>query len=510
MRTAALSLALMISVLACSSVVAQDQRTGTAPLAINLSGVVDYSTEMPFVDLFRRARPWVSQADGKPWGQGPKLELTPDGWIARLAPGQYATTVISGGAHPAGLYTVLHDGKGKVEPWGDAKDINPGGPGLLTFTSTGKDSVFLHLRATDPADPVRNLRVLMPGVTDAQAKANPFYEPFLKRTAQFQAIRFMDWMDTNNSKVRTWDDRPKTTDWSWGVKGVPAEIMIDLANRTGCDPWFCMPHLADDSYVRSFASLVKSKLDAKRTAYVEHSNEVWNGQFEQARYAAEKGKEMKLSNNAYQAQLAYHSKRSVEIFAIWEKELGGTDRLVRVLATHSANPWTSEQVALFEDAYKQADVIAIAPYFGHALGSPKTVDEVKTMTVAQVLDRCREDMENNREATRKTATLAKKLGLGLIAYEAGQHLVGIHGAENDEGLTKLLHAANRAPGMGDLYRDYIRNWSADGGGLMAIFSSVARPSKWGSWGILEFEGQDAADAPKYRAVVESIKAPSQR
>jgi hypothetical protein len=501
MRTAALSLVLMWML----APAAQAQPPAIAPLAINLSGVVDYATEMPFVDLFRRARPWISQADGKPWGQGPKLELTPDGWIARLAPGQYATTVISGGHHPAGTYTVLFDGKGKVEPWGDAKTIQAEENGRLTFDSTGKDSVFVHVRATDPADPVRNIRVLMPGVTDARAKADPFYAPFLRRTAQFRAIRFMDWMDTNNSEVRTWDDRPKPSDWSWGVKGVPAEIMIDLANRTGRDPWFCMPHLADDGYVRSFAKLVKSKLDPKLRVYVEHSNEVWNGQFQQARYAAEKGKEMKLSDNAYQAQLYYHSRRSVEIFAIWEEAFGGTDRLVRVLASHSANPWSSEQVAMFEDAYKHADVIAIAPYFGHGLGSPKTIDEVKKMTVARVLDRCRADMEKNRENTRKAAEMAKRLGLGLIAYEAGQHLVGIQGAENDEALTKLLHAANRDPGMGDLYRDYIRGWSADGGGLMAIFSSVTRPSKWGSWGILEYEGQDPADAPKYRAVVEALR-----
>jgi hypothetical protein len=29
-------------------------------------------------------------------------------------------------------------------------------------------------------------------------------------------------------------------------------------------------------------------------------------------------------------------------------------------------------------------------------------------------------------------------------------------------------------------------------------------SKWGSWGLLEYHGQPAAEAPKYQAVLESL------
>lgn len=52
------------------------------------------------------------------------------------------------------------------------------------------------------------------------------------------------------------------------------EAMLDLANRLDADPWFCIPHLADDDFVRRFAELVKQRLEPERSVYVEYSNEV--------------------------------------------------------------------------------------------------------------------------------------------------------------------------------------------------------------------------------------------
>lgn len=476
-----------------------DRPNERAALGINLAGIADWSTEMPFVDLFRRAREWIPQAEGKPWGQGPPVATTPEGWVARLEPGAYATTVVSGGAHPAGRYACTYEGTGELRVWGDAAGVREEGPGRLTFESAGKEAIFLDVRATDPADPVRAIRVLMPG-SGSTFEAEPFAAPFLERTGKFRVIRFMDWMATNDSEVRTWADRPEPGDFSWGIDGVPVEVMVDLCNRLGADPWFCMPHLADDDYVRRFARLVKERLDAGRKVYVEHSNEVWNGQFAQARHAAAEGKRLKLSDNDYQAQLFHHSRRSVAIFRIWEAEFGGVDRLVRVLGSQSANPWVSEQVMAFEDAYKSADAVAIAPYFGGGLGGPDRVDEVKAMGVDGVLEACRADLLVNARTTREVVGKAKALGLDVIAYEGGQHLVGHGGAENDSELMDVFIAANRDPRMEQLYSDYLRVWKESGGGLMAMFSSVGRPSKWGSWGLLEFDAQPAAEAPKWRAV----------
>ncbi|MCX5639010.1 MAG: hypothetical protein NTX52_15145 [Planctomycetota bacterium] len=175
-----------------------------------------------------------------------------------------------------------------------------------------------------------------------------------------------------------------------------------------------------------------------------------------------------------------------------------------MLAAQSANPWTSLQVMDFEDAYKNADALAIAPYFGHALGSPQTQNEVAKMTVDQVLDACREDIKKNDETIAKHAQQAKERGLVLIAYEGGQHLAGFYGAENNQSMEQLFHAANRHPQMGRLYLDYLTGWKQAGGTMFVIFSSTGNYSKWGSWGLVEYHGQPESSAPKYQAVLEFI------
>ncbi len=179
-----------------------------------------------------------------------------------------------------------------------------------------------------------------------------------------------------------------------------------------------------------------------------------------------------------------------------------------MLAAQSANPWTSEQVMDFEEAYQHADALGIAPYFGNALGDPKKQDQTATMTVDEILDKCAEYIAKGNETIAKQAELAKQRGLRLVAYEGGQHLVGHGGAENNKPLMELFHAANRHPRMKQLYLDYLTGWKQNGGTLMVIFSSMGNYSKWGSWGLLEYHGQPTAEAPKYQAVLEFMERQS--
>jgi hypothetical protein len=291
---------------------------------------------------------------------------------------------------------------------------------------------------------------------------------------------------------------------SQAVRGVAVEYMVRLCNQLGVAPWFCLPHRATDDYVRQFARAVKAELKPSLRVYVEYSNECWNGQFQQARYCQEQGQKLGLSGNAYEAQLRYYSQRSVEIFKIWEEVFGGRDRLVRVLATQSANPWTGRTALAWKGAARQADAIAIAPYFGHRWGSPKTADKVAALTVDELMRALDEDVAESRRHIEAYAAEAKRQGLELLAYEGGQHLVGHGGAENNEQLMRLFHAANRHPRMKELYLANLRDWQAAGGRLHCVFSSMGRYSKWGSWGLLENAAQDAATVPKYQAIREYL------
>ena len=473
-------------------------------LGINLAGPADFNTELPFVDVFRMSRPWISQRTGGEWGKGPPLELDEHGWVKRLEPGCWAETplcTVAPGHYPAGTYTVLYKGTGKLA-FTNAT-VTREQPGRLTIEpDPAKGGFFLQLRETDPADPVRDVRVVMPGF-ERTYETDPFHPAFLARWRGTACLRFMDWMQTNNSPVKAWADRPTAARATFADRGVPVECAVDLSNRLDADPWFCMPHLADDAYVRQFATLVKASLDPSLKVYVEWSNEVWNGQFEQAIYAGRRGVELGLGDAAkpWEAGWRYTAVRSVEIFKIWEDVFGGRERLVRVLPSISANAYVARQIVTFRDAYKHADALAIAPYLSVNVvpdGEALTTPVVRAWTVDQLLDHVeRHALPESVGWVRENKRVADEFGLRLVAYEAGQHMVGVRGGENDEAVTRLLHAANAHARMGRIYDAYLTAWAAEGGDLLCHFSSVSAWSKWGSWGALQHYDDDPRLSPKF-------------
>ena len=482
-------------------------------LGTNLSGPADWNTELPFVDVFRMARPWISQRKGAGWGKGPKLALDEHGWVTRLEKGCRAETPLCTmkGHYPAGEYTVLHEGRGDLDAW-NAEVVSRAPGRMVIRVSPDKGGFFLSLRRTDPSNYVRNIRVIMPGFVKT-CRAEPFHPVFLKRWQGMACLRFMDWMHTNGSKVRTWADRPSPESATFSRKGVALEWMIDLCNRLKADPWFCMPHLADDEYVRKFAEMTKSKLDPKLKVYVEYSNEVWNSMFPQTRYSWETAKKLRLGpkERPWEGGGMFYARRSVEMFRIWEDVFGGRDRLVRVLAWQSGNThWMRKIVLAHQDAWRHADALAIAPYIACNVpqqGKGLTTGEVEKWTVEQALDYMeKQSLPRSIRSIRASKEVADEFGLRLVAYEGGQHMVGVGGGENNEKVTALFHAANAHRRMGAIYGRYLAGWTEAGGDLFCNFSSIGKWSKWGSWGVMQYYDDDPAENPKFLAILRWAKS----
>ena len=63
----------------------------------NLGGLAYYSTELVFVDAMKMSSAWISldqaglRSGNSPWGNGMPIDLRPDGYPARLQPGQVCT-----------------------------------------------------------------------------------------------------------------------------------------------------------------------------------------------------------------------------------------------------------------------------------------------------------------------------------------------------------------------------------------------------------------------------------
>lgn len=476
-----------------------------APLAVNVPELHYWAAQQVYSNLFTQASRWHREdLSTWAWDSGPPLAQDEHGWVTELLPNQAASVLIARGPNgllAAGAYELRWDGTGAFQVQGDSVVVATEPNRMeLAIATPSTSGVQLRLIATDPTDPVRNIRLFPPGIDPDDHGL--FHPRFLQLLSEFRAIRFMDWQRTNGSEVREWSDRSlPTAAVQTGDSGVCLEHMLALCNELDCDAWFCIPHLASDDYVENFATQVKEQLEPERRVFIEFSNEVWNGGFTQAQYANQQGALLGLSGSAFQNQLRWYSQRAVEIFGVWNGVFAqDSARLVRVLAGQSVNPWTGQVILDHDDAYQQADVYAVAPYFGATMGSPENAAGVLQLSGEAFWKALDDSVTFTLEKVVENVTLADSKGLPLLAYEAGQHLAGIGPWQNDQALTDLFMGANRSDRMGALYTRFLEGWRNSGAHEMFLWNLADEPSKFGSWGLVERSNQNPAEAPKLRAV----------
>ncbi|MEO7338404.1 MAG: Ig-like domain-containing protein, partial [Caldimonas sp.] len=478
----------------------------------NLSGIAYYSTQFPFADLMKSSSGWTSREDNGTWN-APFPSMNPDGYPTALNPGQHAVSAVAwtDTHYLPGRYVVLWDGDGAVSfPMSDVAvaESSSNRIGIDVVRTTGQ--LWVSIDRTSATNPVRNVRFLWPG-TEATYASQKFNPEFLKKSAPFSVVRFMDWGATNGSPVVNWADRSHVSDLTYATdKGVPLEVMIDLANSLHVDPWFCIPHQATDDYVTQFATLLHSRLDPALKPHIEYSNEVWNTGFSQTTWALARSNALGLPAHAGMPS-AFYAKRAVEMFKIIQGVYGSTDspRLVRVVSGQAA--WTQflQDALAWQDTAVNADVMAIAPYF-NAAGADDVANVSASLRLSsdaivdQMLASIRGDIKNWIVAN---AALAKQYGLKMKAYESGPgDTTWYFPADKIDAMTAQFAAANRNPRMRDAYSEFYGLWLANGGDTMNQYSDIGTWSKWGFWGSLEYVTQDPASAPKYQALLDFIAA----
>lgn len=480
----------------------------SAHLGMNLASVNYWTTAFPFADMVKNGSDWSSRDDKGKWGA--KLATGPDGYPASLEPGQRAILAVawSDSRYPAGPYTVSWEGTGRVGFPLTRVVIRGREPNrMVVEVANPKGPLQVAIEETRAEDPVRNLRVLWPG-TEATQAAHPFNPAYLEKLAPFSVLRFMDWGAVNGSPTIEWAERAQPGDVTWATKkGVPFEVMIDLANLLRADPWFCVPHQASDDFVRRLATLVHERLDPALRPHVEYSNEMWNWAFPQTHWAVAQANRRGLPRPSGLPAIFY-AERSVEIFRIFADVYGkDRGRLVRVIAGQAV--WTrfSESALGWKDTAAHADALAIAPYFkAEAAGDPKNLEATLALTTDQLLDQMLLSVRGKvAEAIRANAELARRHGLRLLGYEGGAHdTSGQFPPAQHEAVSTRFAAAHRHPRMREVYDEYVALWVKSGGDMLAHYNDIGPWSKHGLWGALEYVTQDPAEAPKYRALLDAI------
>ncbi|MCK0149801.1 DUF4214 domain-containing protein [Marivita sp. S6314] len=538
-------------------------QTSAAAMGFGLNGVTDWSVQQPFLDVFKTARPWMIHTEDQ-WGAYSPEQLASmgaldaDGWIMDIPSDvdRIQTVILTelpqDATYTAGLYRLSYDGNGSISVSGAEIVSQTDGEIWFDYQPTGSGMVWITVDATDPANYLRNISVVKQEHIPAFEAGQVFNPLWLDVIDNAHSLRFMDWMETNDSTLQSWSERPHEAKYTY-FGGVPVEVMVDLANATGTEPWFNIPWHADETFIREFSTYVRDNLDPDLRAHFEMSNEVWNWMFEQAQDASQAAQQ-RFGQELGDGWVQEYGARSAEMAAILDQVYAGQEHLlVKAIATHTF--WPGLETAILEAPAWQAqnagndapflsfDTYAITGYFGNSFGTDAKANAV-LQWVAQSESQARQDaaaqglsgaaadayvadhrydaavdlairelrdgsvtgdaedsLQGLFELFRYHKSVADAHGLDLVMYEGGTHIVGVGPWVDNDTLTDFFLHLNYSDEMGHLYEELLAGWEAAGGTLFNAFVDVARPSQWGSWGSLRHLEDDTG---RHRAIDDFI------
>lgn len=500
-------------------------------LALNLGDTSSYSTGMQYLDLMKMMAPWLARDNAGSW-KGLNVEalradgyLDADGWVTAIPTGTSSIMThwdwgsgTEAAADRKGVYVLSYDGTGTLKLGGDARVISSE-PGKIVFENlTGTTNFWLDITATDPAhtgDYIRDISIVAEKnvpLYEAGAVFNPDWLALIEDARQ---IRFMDWQRTNEFTEVSWDDRAVADGPNMGV-GASVEDMVKLANETGADPWFCMPTQAGEDYIRNFATYVRDHLDPALTVRVEYSNETWNFAFKHTSWLRDQARAEwgSAGHNDFQTQLNYTAKMATQAALIWQDVFGdqADGRLVNVLGSQASNPWVTQQLldpkiwaelepGTYVDPKTVFEEVAITDYFGSqtiakedmrnellaAIKNPAV--DATAFLAAKLMDPAYQgSIPSTAALWAQQADTAHAAGMGLVAYEGGQHVhhsFAVQGlsAEDKQLLTDFMAGFVRSDAMGDLYKEAWAAWAEVSDGPFMQYTDVGTSSQWGSWGL---------------------------
>lgn len=498
------------------------------PLAIGLNGLEDWSTAQPFLDHFKMARPWHGVVGGK-YGVVDFEELRalgvidPDGWVTAIPPEVEAVSAVllteldAGARDLAQRYQLTWEGSGTLELRGGTNLDQQ--PNRILFDFAPDRQSMIEIRLTAVTSPIRNIRVIQLDNLARHAAGHLFRWEWLDRIRNYRVVRFMDWMGTNASPQQEWVDRPKVSDAFYSWRGAPVEVMVQLANEVGADPWFNMPHLASADWITRFASHVRDNLNPALRPHYEYSNEMWNMGFQQTQWAIEEAR--KFWPDQGDGFMQIYAARSVAMSDIVTGIHG--EACVRVIS--SQTHWLGLEGAALDAPNWRADnplrrapsdyfdAYAVSGYFDGGMDRPENVPAVRNLlangSAAQARTRLRDQLlrggwpesgrtvANLRETWDYHARIAHARNLRLIMYEGGTHITPPPEVQEDPALSDFYLRFNYSAEMGQVYAAAMDEWRAAGGELFNQFVECARPAGYGYWGLQRHLGDEN---PRWAAV----------
>lgn len=363
----------------------------------------------------------------------------------------------------------------------------------------------------------------------------------------------------NGPCVSRWVDRKKVTAAQYNStippSNVPLEIQAELCNILKKDCWFNIPHLADLDYAYNMGVLLKSSLDPDINLMVEYSNEVWNSMFAQFHWITNGhctsdgsicSSDSECTSGTCDTSIHYdcpntggcntyqeYTARGMELFEEFSKGFNDDSRIIFVIGTQVANPWVTSQIANYVHPtlgafryYKGSStapgdamtMIGIAPYMGGLANEVNVQEDVARAWYKNIYGycsvtttiQCKSDADCPATETCKGITSLIRpnisetdpLGLRLIMYEGGNHIICSDSPNPTECIDGMNHPAGELP-----YREYYEKLNSLGVYGLVHFSFVyyRNTNQWMSWGLKWWTGQPDSEASKWRGILKYIE-----
>jgi hypothetical protein len=275
-------------------------------IGVNLAG------DWLWADAVRQARPhWDTAAN---LGDGAATQDS-NGWPTE----DCSLVVWEGHAYNDGTYTLSFSGQatisvsygfgtvnGSSSSSGNYNSTTNTTTAAVTIIDTGAENcsiIFTQTKRTSASATntgITNVHLYRPiteGASTSYSAGTLFTNQTLAMSSNFCVTRFMDQLGANNSTQVNWSDRPLPG--AWNQNPIAYEYVVAYGNATNADIYINIPVYATPAYFTNLANLVKygsdgvnpytsaqanpvyAPLNSNLQVYLEYSNEVWNGGFQQ-------------------------------------------------------------------------------------------------------------------------------------------------------------------------------------------------------------------------------------
>lgn len=173
--------------------------------------------------------------------------------------------------------------------------------------------------------------------------------------------------------------------------------------------------------------------------------------------------------------------------------------------------WVADQIFSGTGLTGLAHIVATGPYYDcNSIGNTTNTALYATLTADDVITKCKNSFPTLDPMLLTEGTVASNYNMKIGAYEAGTAISETNtiynGGENPSATANFI-AANKSPGMYEVYKALLYRYKANNFGTNAplmLFSSVGLPSKYGSWGLLDYMDQvrENPTHPKFQAIID--------